>query len=123
MSQGDESADVSHKETTHTTVNWKRPYAASARPRDCAKEREIESRAQEGAGLGTPDNKFHMRVPEAIKFPQGEQTHCESNCCSHETLLETCPKHHYLLGSTCLDELIIASAHSYPTLRYISLNL
>ena len=30
------------KKTTHTTVNWKRPCAPRARPRDCAREREIE---------------------------------------------------------------------------------
>ena len=35
----------------------------------------------------------------------------------------TCAELHCLLGSTLLDELSIASALCYPSLRYISLNL
>ena len=118
MSQGDKSTDVLHKENYSHNCKLEETFCTA---RTTARERE--SRAQKRAGLGIPDSWFHKCMPETIKFPQGEQSHCESNCCSRETLLKMCAEHHCLLGSRCLDELRIASAHSYPTLTYISTNL
>ena len=78
MSQGDKPTDVLHKEKHSHNCELEETLCTA---RTTARERERESRAQKRAGLGIPDSRFHKCMPETIKFPQGEQTHCESNCC------------------------------------------
>ena len=70
MSQGDESADVSQKENfSHNCELEETLCTARTTARLREGKREIESRAQQGAGLGTPDNRFHKCMPQAFKFP------------------------------------------------------
>ena len=105
QSQGDESAGMSHKDTTDTTVNRKRHRASCTRPRDCARETAHKSALASGHET-TGSTGACLKHSNFLKVNKRTVSLTTDYMKSFPGRVRNFTD---FLGSTCLDELSIAS--------------